>query len=384
MKMMTRILCLVFCLVVLVCLFVACDSDELPTENDATEHKVTEKETPEAKEEPQENQPHEHVFGEWQTVKDATCTELGVRQRACTSCEKTEQEDIPMLTQHVYVNRVCACGALEYSVGLAFAENGDGTSSITGMGTCTDTVLYLPPTAPDGSVVTKIADSAFLLKDGLTEVVVPDSVTSIGAYAFYYCSNLANITLPDSVTSIGGSAFSGTAYDAETVNWTDGVLYLGNHLIKAKSSLSGTYTVKDGTKTLATYAFQNCMELTGITLPEGLVGIGDKAFQACTRLRTVTLPESLLSIGKEAFSGCAMLTSMTLPASLTEILPRTFYECTSLKKITLSNNITSIGESAFRYCTKLTDVYFMGTEEEWKAIPKSKAFPSTITVHYDC
>ena len=43
----------------------------------------------------------------------------------------------------------------------------------------------------------------------LTEITIPDSVTSIGACAFEGCTSLAEITIPDSVTSIGERAFSG-------------------------------------------------------------------------------------------------------------------------------------------------------------------------------
>lgn len=43
----------------------------------------------------------------------------------------------------------------------------------------------------------------------ITNLVIPEGVTSIGKYAFTYCSGLTSITIPNSVTSIGGSAFYG-------------------------------------------------------------------------------------------------------------------------------------------------------------------------------
>ena len=43
----------------------------------------------------------------------------------------------------------------------------------------------------------------------VSDVTIPDGVTSIGDRAFYSCSGLTSVTIPDSVTSIGDYAFSG-------------------------------------------------------------------------------------------------------------------------------------------------------------------------------
>ena len=43
----------------------------------------------------------------------------------------------------------------------------------------------------------------------LTDIVIPDSVTSIGDYAFAFCRSLTDIVIPASVTSIGDCAFCG-------------------------------------------------------------------------------------------------------------------------------------------------------------------------------
>ena len=54
--------------------------------------------------------------------------------------------------------------------------------------------------------VTSISDYAFWDCTGLTSVTIGNSVTSIGKYAFGYCTS-ANVTIPDSVTSIDLDAF---------------------------------------------------------------------------------------------------------------------------------------------------------------------------------
>lgn len=70
--------------------------------------------------------------------------------------------------------------------------------------------------------VTSICDFAFSNSMGnwqnLSDVTIPDSVTSIGFGAFVFCENLKDINLPDSVTEIGGGAFVGCGFDEETIN----------------------------------------------------------------------------------------------------------------------------------------------------------------------
>ena len=64
--------------------------------------------------------------------------------------------------------------------------------------------------------VTSIGASAFYCCRSLTSVTIPNSVTSIGNFAFYYCDSMTSVSIPNSVTSIGNSAFYYCIYNHRT------------------------------------------------------------------------------------------------------------------------------------------------------------------------
>lgn len=140
-------------------------------------------------------------------------------------------------------------------------------------------------TIPDS--VTSIGSSAFRNCKSLKSVTIPDSVTSIGYGAFEDCTSLTSVTIPDNVTSIGGSAFYNTGYYNNENKWEDDVLYIGKHLIVAKESITGEYSIKPGTLTVADSAFSDCKSLTSVTIPDSVTSIGYGAFSGCTSLTDV-------------------------------------------------------------------------------------------------
>ena len=136
--------------------------------------------------------------------------------------------------------------------------------------------------------VTSIGNSAFNGCTSLTSITIPDGVTSIGSSAFWNCTSLASITIPDSVTSICDSAFINTAYYNNPSSWENDVLYIDNHLIKANSTLSGEYVIKDETLTIAYNVFSGCTSLTSIVVPNSVTSIGNYAFYNCKSLASIT------------------------------------------------------------------------------------------------
>jgi len=100
-------------------------------------------------------------------------------------------------------------------------------------------------------------------------------------------------------------------------------------------------------------AFEDCISLSSVTLPESMTGIGWSAFKNCNNLASITLPEGILWINPSTFSSCYNLASITLPESVTSIGYSAFEYCSSLKNIVLSKNLNTIGKDAFFGCSSL-------------------------------
>ncbi|MDO4528596.1 MAG: leucine-rich repeat domain-containing protein [bacterium] len=95
--------------------------------------------------------------------------------------------------------------------------------------------------------------------------------------------------------------------------------------------------------------------------------IGDKTFSDCLYLTSVTLPEGVVRIGAGAFSGCSRLTSVTLPEGVTEIGMGAFFACDCLESVIIPLRV-EIKEGAFTGCTAIEEMIFRGPPPQVKPL----------------
>jgi len=257
------------------------------------------------------------------------------------------------------------------------------------------TSVTIPPS------VTNIDIGAFSGCTSLTNATIPESVANIGACAFQKCPNLTSVYFKGNAPEGGSDARVFAGDDKATIYYLPGTKGWGKEFGGRPTALSPepmdlglfTCTITKGTITITKYKGPG----GAVTIPETISGIpvtsiGDGAFQDCTNLTSVTIPNSVTSIGSLAFCDCSSLTSIkvaaanptycssidgvlfnkdktglfccpggksgkyTIPNSVIGIGEFAFKECAKLKSVTIPNSVTSIGGWAFWGCEKLTSL----------------------------
>ncbi len=197
-------------------------------------------------------------------------------------------------------------GNLTLPENISFGKLNFGTlfaqaAEVVGSGTCGDDLTW---TLDDEGVLTISGTGNMMENESLSgmpwlnyshlisSVAIENEVTSISDYAFNSLS-LTDIELPDNITSIGGHAFFGCSSLAS---------------IKLPANLT---TIRQAT-------FIYCTSLISINLPANLTYIDRCAFAGCTALTSIEIPSSVTYIGEDAFVECSNLTDVYYTGSQDE------------------------------------------------------------------
>ncbi len=165
-----------------------------------------------------------------------------------------------------------------------------------------------------------------------------------------YLGGTGTVNIPNNingmpVTDIGDYAFATTPLTGVTI--PDSVVGIGN------SAFAGPgFEIYEGLGWVSM--------LTSVTIGNNVTSIGDGAFQYCNNLTSVTIPDSVTNIGSWVFYDCANLTNAAIGRGVTSIGEEAFSECINLTGVTIPDSVTNIGNEAFSFCSGLTNVYFMG------------------------
>ncbi len=264
-----------------------------------------------------------------------------------------------------------------------------------------------------GMPVVGIENEAFKENEGITQVILPDTVRIIGEKAFFRCKNLQEINMPAELQNVGEYAFYGCK-QLKKVTFPKGVKSLGEYSFsdcpmleevmlpwdcskyrafdywvdvkyfpEEGSEIQGNtsaqivydenefiddgpvYVVLDNEATLLRWpdavradgTLDIAAKYPGVTFTK----ISDGVFKDRQDIRRVILPDSVRVIGKSAFSGCSQLKEINMPADLQEIGELAFKNCIQLERVTLSAGVQQINRFVFDGCSSLSSVTVPGT-----------------------
>lgn len=174
---------------------------------------------------------------------------------------------------------------------------------------------------------------ATLLLNGeeITEITVPDGVTTIWSYQ-YSIPTLKKLILPDSIETVAAYSLKNTKnteiHISDLEEWLeiDFRLFQSGPLDKATLYIDGE-------------------PLTSLTVPDGITEIKKSAFNGYDKLTYLDFND-VTSVGEYAFYGCKGLEVANL-SDVESLDFECFNQCESLKEVYVSHSITSMDSNAF-------------------------------------
>lgn len=268
-----------------------------------------------------------------------------------------------------------------------FATNSDGSLDITRY-TGSDLLVNIPGATNNVAVTT--IDFAAFAGTGVTNVIIPNSITSLGEDAFDNCTNLVSVTLGTNIAYLPSDTFNNCG-NLAGVLVPEGITSIGYEAFYRCTSLAGV-AFPNSLASIGADSFANCSSLTNVIIPANVASVAAGAFNNCTNLQAImvatnnpgyvsadgvlfshqqstlveypagktncsyTVPASVTTISGEAFSGCSRLVAVNFPPGLTRIQTEAFFGCLRLASISIPGGVPEINQETFSGCGALTNV----------------------------
>ena len=157
--------------------------------------------------------------------------------------------------------------------GLLYQNNGNGTCTIIGIGTCIETEIEIPEKSPDDLKVVAISTGAFENCSKIVSIHIPYTVKTIGTGAFVGCTSLSSFSVDSTNTefcSVGSALFS--------KDKTELICYPAKRV-------GSSYLLSTNVTKLAPYAFDSVSTLSKLLYRGSIdqfqkiqIGIGNNVF----------------------------------------------------------------------------------------------------------
>ena len=175
---------------------------------------------------------------------------------------------------------------------------------------------------------------AFSNCEKLTEVYIPNSVIHLEEGAFYRCDNLRKVRMSSNISFIPDNAFR-KCPNLMAFDWYADAKFIG------KYAFAGDISLEMFDFTGLEKMYQSSFEDSGIIV----VTLGEDKAEEPTTLEIVEI---------SSFENCNNLTTLSIGGNITTIRSSAFANCNNLETVVISPNVTDIATDAFEGCEKLT------------------------------
>ena len=292
----------------------------------------------------------------------------------------------------------CTKGNDEVVISLEYKDNGDGTSTVIGIGNYFSEDLVIPEKDNNGNIVTAIENMAFYNKKEpiymyykMRSLFIPKTVEKIGNGAFENNYYLKKVTILNPKVEISSFAFANCNIYSLTLSQNSKYDFYAFHYLNRSSYVDELYFFGDNVyDDINKYLFNNLCIFAGVIHTsldeESIIDDSNKDIVSCkindkyyliyyntNHKNDVILPDSInyknkvitnYNIGNNLFMyENYWMTSVTIPNSVEMIGSFAFYDCAKIENIELPNNLRVISDYAFYNCKKLTNVDLPSTLE---------------------
>ena len=189
----------------------------------------------------------------------------------------------------------------------------------------------------------------------VTELVVPEGVTSIGRFAFYDCPYIITLSLPSTLREIGSLAFT-KCTGINSVVLPEGLTTIGERAFQGTSSLREIYFPS----TLETMGEKCFMPLYGDS--SSLSHVEFASLESLLRMNFESMADNPLIYSHVLYIAGQEVTDLVIPEGTTKICNYLFYGCTGLKSVKFPASLKAIHRGAFEGCTGLERTDFASLE----------------------
>ena len=334
------------------------------------------------------------IVTEESTVKESEEVNGGENNAADTTSEskknvENDNSSVELTVDAEYAN-------LPESQGFEFESNGDGTCTLTKIGTCSDSDIVIPEKSPAGDMVTMIAEYAFYGAEDINSIVFAGRTMELDKKAFQSCET-EKIVITGCDMVIGENAFSycedvteviisGSNIEVETYAFYDTGKDMNVKILNCTGVLDekafqscgiADLTINDSTLVLGENVFSYCEDLTAVAFDHSTVEIGTYAFYDSGDDATVTFSNCGLDIDDKAFQSCG-ITALNISGSETVMGENAFSYCEDLTDVIIGIGNAEIGTYSFYDCTSLENVSIAADSEDdsLSLVIDDKAFQS--------